>query len=297
MSQVIDMFIIGAQKAGTTSLLRYLSQHPALCAHPQSEMVYFLSPKERSQAFDLARQRYYGNCRNEQRKLAKHVMLMLSSEGLQRLRAHNPKVKLVICVRDPVERAYSAYWYARRMGWEPLTSFEAALAAEESRHREDWFRWRSCLYRHHGQYIDHLRRVEAIFDKEQLRVLVLEELRQHPKRYFRELFAWLGLDPDVTVHTDRPHNTAKRARSEFTSQVLAGFFSPRNRLKNAIRPLFSDRLAHSLRSRLYRFNESTEKPPAMLDATRQELANYFAPFNRELAKHLGRERLYEPQPD
>ncbi|HKK08845.1 MAG TPA: hypothetical protein VKA44_08180, partial [Gemmatimonadota bacterium] len=148
--------IVGAQKAGTTSLFRYLAGHPGLAAHPQREMPYFLVDELYAAGYEAAFEKYFGVGGDSGRlPLAKHVMAMYSQKAVDRLRGHNPEVRVVAVLRNPAERARSAYLYARRRGWEPLPTFEAALRAEPQRlAAEGWEHWRQCAYARNGQYLE-----------------------------------------------------------------------------------------------------------------------------------------------
>ncbi|MYF98551.1 sulfotransferase, partial [Candidatus Poribacteria bacterium] len=136
--QQIPFMIVGSQKSGTSSLLRYLAQHPEIYAHPQPEMTYFLHDHEYEKGFKSAYNKYYSECPDNNRLIAKNVMVMCSPERIQRIYEHNPEMHLVVLLREPVARAYSAYWWARRRGWENIKSFEEALEAEDKRLKDDW---------------------------------------------------------------------------------------------------------------------------------------------------------------
>ena len=147
----IQLMIVGAQKSGTSSLLRYLEQHPDMHTHPQPEMTFFLQDREYSRGYEWAFAKYFAgesdrdDIANKQ-LIAKNVMVMHSPEVMQRIYEHNPDIHLVVLLREPVARAYSAYWWARRRGWENIKTYEEALAAEEDRLNENWFKMATvCL--------------------------------------------------------------------------------------------------------------------------------------------------------
>ena len=135
MNQPIQLMIVGTQKSGTSSLLRYLAQHPDIHTHSQSEMTFFLQDHEYTRGYESAYAKYFAQCSENCKLIAKNVMVMYSHDIMQRIYQHNPKIHLVVLLREPVARAYSAYWWARRRGWENITSFEEALAAEQHRHQ------------------------------------------------------------------------------------------------------------------------------------------------------------------
>jgi len=133
--KLIRIMIVGAAKAGTSSLLHYLAQHPQIYTHTHTrpEMTYFTNEEEFQAGYEAAYRKYFGKDVPEQKVLlAKDALLMTRQAGLQRLHDHNPYVFVVVILRNPVERAYSGYWFNYRHGWEKA-GFEEALVAEEER--------------------------------------------------------------------------------------------------------------------------------------------------------------------
>jgi sulfotransferase family protein len=282
--------VVGAHKAGSTSLYRYLAQHPAILSHPQSEMSFFLNDHEFEEGFGRAGSRYFGvDVEGSGVRIAKHVMLMYSATAVQRLHDHNPRARLVVVLRHPVSRAYSAFWYARRMGWEPISSFEAALAAEPGRLREGWLRWRSCAYVHNGKYLPHVRRLLETHGPENVRLLLTEDLIKAGPKLYQEFFSFLQVDPSFGVQTAVRHNPAVQARSSLAARWVGRFLAPGNRLRRVIRKALPDSLAYRARHALLRLNEREFTPPPMAEATRRRLLEEFAPENHALAALLGRD--------
>lgn len=128
MPMLVDFMIAGAEKSGTSSLLRYLGGHPRICVHRQSEMTFFVSDEEYVPAYESIFRRYYGNCEKpEPLFVARSVDVMYVPEAARRLWEYNPSFHVAIVLRDPVDRAYSAYWHSCRRGGEGLDVFEDAL--------------------------------------------------------------------------------------------------------------------------------------------------------------------------
>src|SRR5438045_9369325 len=120
---------IWSHKAGTSSLLFYLSQHLKLLTHHTYEFVYFFQDDIYSKGFETAFKNNYdlGGVNEEKFLLAKNVMVMYDYEALKRLYAHNPNIKIIIVLRNPISRAYSSYWYAKTTGRENAATFEEAI--------------------------------------------------------------------------------------------------------------------------------------------------------------------------
>ena len=206
--------VIGAQKAGTTSLYSYLSRHPAiLCARPK-EVHYFnvhypLGDRWYLSHFPLATRGLVIRRRFGTPPAVGEVTpgYLFHPHAPERVHAVSPEMKLVAVLRDPVERAYSQYrMQVRGRGLEATGSFEDALERErlelpaelELLHEDPAYvsptgLWRSYVAR--GRYADHLDEWLSWFPLEQLLVVTSEELRADPASAVATIADFLGVPP------------------------------------------------------------------------------------------------------
>jgi hypothetical protein len=126
-----------------------------------------------------------------------------------KIASHMPAARLIAILRQPVDRAYSAYLMKRRFGAEPL-GFEDALVGEPRRIEEGWgFGWQ---YSALGRYGEQLERYYRRFSPAQIKVVLYDDLRRDPGRVMRELFAFLGVDDSFAPDLSMRHNAAYLAR-------------------------------------------------------------------------------------
>lgn len=92
---MIDIFIAGAQKAVTTSLLQYLNQHRDIQIHPQKEMTYFFNDEEFQLGESYLSSHYKLKDEHIGLNLAKHATMSISDKALGRLQKHNPECKVI----------------------------------------------------------------------------------------------------------------------------------------------------------------------------------------------------------
>ena len=189
--------VIGAQKAGTSSLYWYLKEHPAiLCASPK-EVHYFDHAHHQGSGwyvahFPLAPRAAVARKRVGVRPVVGEVTPEYLFNPLvpERVRAFDPAMKLIAILRDPVTRAYSQYHMQIRQRREPHT-FEDALALEASALPAELQRVLSdpsassreahrLAYVARGRYAEQLERWLEFFPREQLFVLTSDELRADP---------------------------------------------------------------------------------------------------------------------
>ncbi|MDP3722831.1 MAG: sulfotransferase [Candidatus Omnitrophota bacterium] len=250
-----DFIIVGAQKAGTTSLYNMLKAHPSILPAAQKEIFFFDLQYHRGLGWYRA---YFPLWWTKWTTAQNHGSPTLTGEATpdylfhphvpQRLCRTIPNAKLIILLRNPVDRAYSHYQHQVRAGREPL-SFEAAIDVEPQRLAGEWdklaadarydsvpLRWYAYCAR--GRYLDYLQRFEACFPRERILILGSEEFYADPVRVVQDVMAFLELP---SWKPDRP-------RKDNTS----GGYPP---------------IAPSLRARL---------------------VEYFKPHNRQLYQHLGR---------
>jgi hypothetical protein len=205
--------IAGAQRCGTTSLYKTLVQHPSvLPAGLHKGVHYFDTDYERGPAWYRSHFPTRMRARLSQRRTGSWPITgeaspyyMFHPMVAERIARDLPEARLVVLLRDPVERAYSAYTHERARGFETL-SFEEALEAEPERLAGEEDRLRSepgyvspahqhNAYLARGRYIDQLERLESAVGRDRLCVVDSDELFEDFKTGFTQVLDFLELDP------------------------------------------------------------------------------------------------------
>ena len=190
---------IGTQKGGTTTLQRLLEQHPQVYLPPAKELQFFSLHFSRGvgwygQHFSEARP---GQCSGE---ITPYYLF--HPQAPQRIAGLLPQVRLLVLLRDPVERALSQVFHSQRLGFEPL-DVEEALAAEtlrlegaevvlqaaDGRHRSH----QEHSYLARSRYEQQLERYHAQFGAEQLLILRSEDLFCDPEPVWSRVLSFLQL--------------------------------------------------------------------------------------------------------
>jgi hypothetical protein len=217
--------IVGAQRCGTTTMYRALSQHPyVLKAVMHKGVHYFDVAYERGidwyQAhFPLKAQARWTGRSNGVSPLTfeSSPYYMFHPLAGERIARDLPGVKLLVLVRDPVSRAYSAYTHEFARGYEDQP-FEIALELEQTRLKGEVERivadplyqshsHRHQAYRTRGQYIEQLERLETLFGRERIHVVDSGDFFVEPKRVYDALLEFLELP-----HRGYPSFEAQNAR-------------------------------------------------------------------------------------
>lgn len=237
------LLILGAMKAGTSSLYHYLSQHPQIVGSLKKEVGYFDGgPHADVDNFARGDLWYRSHFPLAARLGRDRVTLEATPRYLycpaapSRIAQRLPGVRLVALLRDPAERAISHYFHERRKGREPLPMMDAFLAEEarlapatRAREYQD-FAFVHYSYKARGRYREQLDRYHACFPAEQLLVLSAEELFEDPASTLRRVFEHVGVDPGVRIPDLSARNVAAN-RSDVPPEVeahLRDHFAPHN---------------------------------------------------------------------
>lgn len=237
-----NLFILGGQKCGTTALAQFLDQHPDICLAQGKEAHVFDDPAHlnasgHSQAsfaqLDAAYAKKFADARQQQYWCDATPIYAYWSQLLPAISAYSAQAKVILMVRDPVERAISHYMMERARGIEKREMLTAFMS-ESSRLKAaagDWG-WqsplRTCSYLQRGRFSDQLAALLRVFDRSNVLIMHNDELRYQHHRALERIFRFLQL-PNHGVEPET---------------VFASSYSP---------PSWSDRLAIGYaHSRLYR---------------------------------------------
>lgn len=240
-----DFIIIGTQKGGTSSLYRYLSEHPDVEASAGKEVHYFDRRYGRGQYwyrahFPTAWQRRECQRRTGHQPLTGEATPYYLFHPLAPHRVHAlvPDVKLIALLRDPVERAYSSYQHQVRAGEESLPFLEAiereherlAGAAEclEERGSGKARAHRKYSYLARGVYVDQLEAWLSVFPRSQLLIIRSEDFFDEPEAVFREVLGFLNLRPWQPRALHRFNSAEYGQMDPDVRRRLAQYFAPHN---------------------------------------------------------------------
>ena len=234
-----NFLIIGAAKSGTTALYHHLSQHPQIYMCPVKEPNFFalegekpdfrgpsdLEIMRRSNSVSLttdieAYRALFRGVSDETAIGEASTWYLYVPKAPERIQQHIPNAKLIVILRNPVERAYSSFLHLVRGGREPLTDFAQALREEETRIYDNWEPlWH---YKQMGFYYVQLRRYYDSFDREQIGVYLYEDFENDPVGVLKDIFRLLNVNeafvPDVSSRhgmSGVPRNKAVRAMNKF----------------------------------------------------------------------------------
>jgi Sulfotransferase domain len=243
-----NFFIVGAARSGTSSLDHYLRQHPQLYTTPRKETHFFASDSFPPYFTGPGDERM-----NELlvRDKEQYTQLFTSAAGAKAIgeasafylcfpevaeriaqAVHDPKIIMIL--REPVDRAYSAYMFLLRDHRETL-GFAEGLDREEERKQKGFepMWW----YKELSLYSSQVKHYLEVFGRQRVKVLLYEEFFANPAVVLREVFTFLGVKEDVVVDTSVRYNISGTPKSQMLYSILDHFIFYPSPLEKRIKSL------------------------------------------------------------
>ena len=285
-----DFFVVGAQKAGTTTLYFHLKSHPEIFMSPVKEPHFFSygdgeEPRREPGWGGAGKVTEFGAYRELFRDVADEKAVGEAStsylyvpRSAERIKRRVPEARVIVVLRHPAERAFSGFLHGRQRGLEPLKDFSRALEAEESRVEAGW--GPLYHYRRRSLYHDQLERYFEAFGRDRVGVYLYEDLKEKPAAVVRDVFGFLGVDsahePDVSAR----HNVSGVPRSGLLRALTRPGFPAR---------VFKRYLPETVRGRLKKVVYAKPKlSPAAREALnagyREEISRLEGLLDRDLSR-------------
>lgn len=261
-----DFFLVGAARSGTSALTQYLEQHPGVFISDPKESHYFAF-RETVPSFrgpgdsyfnrsvvvnDSAYEKLYRKAKTDQVCGDASASYLYYTHSLNAIHQANPNAKIICLLRQPVDRAYSAYMYLRSRLLEPDGCFESAFQQEQKRIQENWHHlWH---YEQVGRYREQLTAVFDTFDTEQVLTLVYDDFRDDPMAVVSQCFEFIGVDFDFVPSSTPASLVSGVPRSKVLQSVLQSDF-----LKSCLRPVLPSVIRNKIQSTTTQLNVSREK--------------------------------------
>jgi hypothetical protein len=272
----VDFIGIGSTKSGTTWLFYMLGQHPQICRSEPKEIGYFnyahyvkdfarphelkLINRNHTKPFSWYK-RHFRHCSGHTIKGEFTPYYLYDERAPSLIKQYFPEVKLIVCLRNPIDRAYSLYWEWRSYRKRENRTFEESIK-EDRRYIE------------HGFYYKYLSHYIRCFELDQIMVVLFDNMIINPEQEIINVFRFLKIDTDVKLDLGKiPRNKAKRSRFVSAEPILRHF-------SNLLRDLDQFRLLRFIRSigikeLIIKLSTTSFKYPEMNPETRQFLRSVF----------------------
>jgi Sulfotransferase domain len=262
----VTFLVVGAQRCGTTWVDEALRGHPQVYVPPQKQTYFFDRNYEQGVASYLANFTGAGRRHRAVGEVASGYCLL---PAIPRMAEQLPHVKLIMAMRDPIDRAYSYYLSRRTLGGRRFKSFDETL--EDSP---------EILAR--GNYAEQLELMMSYYRREQLLVLFYDDLVSDDRAYLRSILEFIGVDS-----TFESNQIAQRRHEGRVAHIR--YRLERFGFRPLIRMMKRSRIGDVLRKTSVRLLSRIDYRAEMSDETRFRLLEYYAASNDRLGKIVGRD--------
>jgi len=279
-----NFFIVGAPKAGTTSLYEYLRTIPGIYMSPIKEPHYFsiesipakfpMNPiRDKKKYISL-----FENATNEKIIGESSATYLFDYKAAQLIHKVSPDAKILISLRDPVERAFSQYLMIKR-GRQLETSFKNAIKSGLE-HGIIGGRINEIT----AKYYESINRYLQLFGKKQVKIIIFEEWVKNPTNIIEEILEFLELNYKIEESISGVHNRYYTWRSSVIQQL---------RTNRKLRPIVQNVVPSSFRKYFRKkFLIKTTLKPEMRPEDRELLKKLYWEDVQKIEKFLGRKLLW-----
>ncbi|CAA9582858.1 MAG: hypothetical protein AVDCRST_MAG86-3076 [uncultured Truepera sp.] len=298
-----NFLVVGAAKSGTTSLYYYLVQHPEIYMPPLKEPEYFVADEgkvinenglkgRRARLDRITRLADYQELfRDAQRAKARgeaSAIYLYLPEAADRIKASLPDVQILVILRNPVERAHSAFLHQVRDGLEDK-DFATALREEPGRIAAGW----SPLYHYRtmGYYTEQLTRYYRAFGPDKVHVYLYDDLRENPSGFVQRIFNVLDVDASFVVDAGTQHNISGVPKNKLVHRMYA-FLRGANQstLKSLGKKVLPPSVRDLVKSRaMQKIQESNLVKPSLHPDVQRDLVSGYQDDVTKLQRLLGRD--------
>ncbi|GAB4528860.1 MAG: sulfotransferase [Pleurocapsa sp.] len=295
-----NFLIIGAAKAGTTSLYKYLEQHPDIYMSSfkepgffafEGQQLNFIGPgtQHRINKWSVtdinAYQELFQEVKNQKAIGEATPLYLYYPQACDRIKYYIPHAKLIAMLRNPVERAFSNYVWAVQPGAEPITNFAAALAAEPDRINNNWGpRWH---YKAQGFYYQQLKPYYDTFSPQQIKIFLYEDFVFNPQQVLQDIFQFLEINENFPLDLSKKHNVSQIPRNKTWHK----FINQPNPIKSLIKPLMPLKFRQNLKQNaqtknLYKPQLDPQVRQQLIAEYREDILQLEQLINRDLSQWL-----------
>lgn len=254
-----NFFIVGAPKAGTTSLYSYLNKHPEVYMPLTIKEPDYFSHEE------ILKQDLYYNTTHITSKAQYEALF--SGVGTQKavgeasvsylfypgaakkIHDFNPSAKIIIILRDPVERAYSHYLMDFRLGLIKDSFEEVVFRKSSSRYAKMYYQQVVLL----GEYGDQVKRYINTFGNSQVKILLYDRLKAKPEYLMKEIFSFLEIDEGFEIDMSQKHNTYAAPKNRWVEKMYQ-----MHHLRSSISEVIPTTLKSVIRSSFFKEGKKPE---------------------------------------
>lgn len=243
----VNAIIIGAGRSGTTTLYKYLENHPEVCFSDIKEVHYF-SIEDLYKRREKYYHSFWKHCKNEKINTAADTYLLIDKNAPQRIVEYNPEMKIIIILRNPAERAWSSFQYAKNNGYiSKNTSFIQSVNKEEFHILNSDITVQNNLCNvWQSMYYEHISYWAEFFPRDNILILKTSDLKNHTTSLLKQLSDFLNIDDFKIEDIEIEANKSAKTKSIALQQFLLNRNNPfRRALRKILPEKIKQKILHS----------------------------------------------------
>jgi len=271
-----NFIIVGAAKSGTTSLYHCLRQHPEIFLPDVKEPHFFTADRELGFPTVTDEEEYRGLFADADAPLRGEASTgyLFFPESAEMIHAQIPDCKIVVMLRNPIDRSLSMWGHQVREGLEPLT-LEEALEEEATLGGRQLDVDFGFEYLRLGFVAERLERFQELFGSERVKIVFYEDWVEDSARVLRDLFRFVDVDPEFRGHWDRRHNASGVPRFGGLHHFLNAKGPLRRLAVTPLRCALPAKVRHRIWCRLRDWNIRRGVRHVLRGETRSQLQSHF----------------------
>lgn len=290
-----NFLIVGAAKSGTSSLHNYLNQHPQVFM-PSYNKEGMKVKEPRFLIKDLVQHRLHNGIWTfeeyqslfddvkDEKAIGESTVLYLYyyKHAINNIKHYlGEDVKIIVMLRNPADRAYSAFQHVSR-GFKENNSFEKSLEIEKGRMEREENLTPMVMYKEMGMYYEMVKAYMESFKN--IHIIFYEDFRDNIESEMNKIYNFLGISNNIEIDFITKHNVGgKRWKDEKMKHV----FMKDNPMKSILKSVLPEKLRKGMRNKLV--NASTNKIGSMKEETREYLNDYFKQDVKKLSELLNKD--------
>lgn len=302
-----NFFVVGAAKSGTTSLYEYMKMHPQIYMAPIKETHHFSTDIDNTKfrpnyarslnkdltrfletdmeegifhAFVKDREQYiklFRNVKNEKAIGEITNSYLYSKEAARNIHSTFPDAKVIMMLRNPIDRAFSHYLMDLRIGYE-TADFMTAVKKDMARDPKGW--GISNLYIEIGMYAEQVKRFVEVIPEQQRRIYIFDDFKKDAGAVVKDMFSFLGVEADVDIDFSQKFNP-----SFIPKNKLIGKLNTQKKVKDWLKGV----LPKSVKSKFKKTFYTDKDLPRITAEEKRFLAGIFRDDVMKLGKLLNRD--------
>ncbi|GAA3777135.1 hypothetical protein GCM10022271_06650 [Corallibacter vietnamensis] len=223
-----SFMIVGAQKAGTTSLYHYLIQHPSIKSALKKEVNYFDKNYYKGDSWYKA---FFPIEKNDNSITGEATpFYMFHPLSMKRLAEYNPNFKIIVLLREPASRAISHYYHEVRNKREDLgmreafkmedTRLEKEFDNIQNNPKHDCYNLQRFSYKDRGYYVGQIKEIKTHFKEENIMIIDSKEFFKNTQEMVKEVLEFLKVDSDLKIKTKKKFNIGTYTKDPDEKKIL-----------------------------------------------------------------------------